>query len=311
MKQENEELPSGKRIARTFDEHGRITSETHSYGLLEIACELSFAAGKKFAESYFVKKRMAGRARYEKARAQYPDMPEADRTMPDTGAELIRLAGKEKKQKAAANKRRRENPLSEEQQKEAKRQIPFFQAAGGEDIDSLRKFLDAGEDPNAVALGGGFTPLYNACFGGGFTPDRSLAAVRFLLERGADTNQRFEYDSPIDGRLDGGLTILMFAPTADVAMALLDAGAEVNVADGRGVTPLMRAAGSGRVEVVKVLLERNADTDARSADGRTAADFARSKLDFFNQNIELFEQGKAEERIHAYREILRLVDERR
>ncbi len=311
MKHEHEELPSGKTVVRTFDEDGRITSEAHSYGLLEIACTFEFAAGKKIAESYFVKKRMVGRARYEKTRAQYSDMPEADPTMPDTGAELIRLAGKERKQKAAANKRRRENPLTEDQQKEAARQIPFFQAAGGEEIDALRQFLDAGEDPNAVALGRGFTPLYSACFGGFFAPEKSLAAVRLLLERGANPNQRFEYDSPIDGRLDRGLTALMFASTADVAKALLDAGAEVNVADERGVTPLMRAGGSGRVAVAKVLLESGADADAQSAVGHTAADLARSKLDFFTQNIEQCKPGKAEERIHAYREILRLLDERR
>lgn len=311
MRKEYEDLPSGKTVVRTFDEDGRIASETHSYGLLEIACSFEFAAGKKTAESFFVKKRMAGRARYEKARAQYPDMPEADRTMPDTGAELIRLAGIEKKQKAAANKRRRENPLSEEQQKEATRQIPFFQAAGGEDIDALRQFLDAGEDPNAVALGWGFTPLYSACCGGFGAPEQSLAAVRLLLQRGAAPNQRFENDSPISGRLDRGLTALMFAPTADVAKALLEAGAEVNVADERGVTPLMRAGGSGRVAVAKVLLESGADAYAQNADGHTAADLTRSKLDFFTQNIEQCKPGKAEERIRAYREILLLIDERR
>lgn len=312
MKQEHERLPSGKQIIRSFDDDGRIMSEEHSYGVLEIACQLSFAAGEKLAEYYFVKKRLVGRTQYEKTRAQYPDMPKADPTMADGGAELIRLSNVERKQKAAANKRRRETPLSDEQQREAKRQIPFFQAAGGKDIDALRQFLDAGENPNAIAVGLGFTPLYSACFGGQRVPDKSLATVQLLLEYGADPNKRFEFVSVVDGRLDRGLTALMVAPTSDVARELLDAGAEVNVADEHGVTPLMRAASNGRVDVVKVLLERKADTAARNVDGCTAGDLARSKLDFFTDNTASWPK-EAVERIHAYREILHLVlvDEQR
>lgn len=308
MNKESEELSSGKTIMRTFDEDGRLAKEVHSYGMLKIACDIEYVEDKKVSETYFVNRRLVGRARYEKARADYPDMPEADHSLADTGAELVKLAGKEKKQRAAANKRRRESPLTDEQVQEAERQIPFFQAAAGDDLEVLREFLDAGEDPNSVAIGRGFTPLYNACFGGAFAPDKSFAAVRLLLERGADPNKRFEYDSPIDGRLDRGLTALMVAPTADIAEALLDAGAEVNVADEHGVTPLMRAAGSGRVDVVKLLLSSHADAEVKSGDGRSAADFARSKLEFFTENIKDCVPGKGEERIAAYREILRLLE---
>lgn len=309
MKQETEELPTGKTVMRTSDEAGRVTREMHSYGMLKIACNIEYAGGKKVAESYFVNQRLVGRARYEKVRVKYPDMPEANQSLADAGAELVNLVGKEKKQKSAANKRRRENPLTDEQQQEAHRQIPFFQAVAGDDIEVLRQFLDAGEDPNAVAIGRGFTPLYSACFAGSIVPDKSLTAVRLLLDRGADPNKRFDIDSPIDGRLDRGLTALMVAPTAEVAKALLDAGAKVNVADGHGVTPLMRAAGSGRVGVVKVLLQSNADAEAKSNDGRSAADFARSKLEFFTQNIKGCRPDKVEQRIASYRHVMRLLKE--
>jgi hypothetical protein len=89
---ESEHLPSGKVVLRTLDAEGRLVQEMHSYGVLEIACTMEFAADKKIGESYIVKKRVAGRARYEKARVDYPDMPEADTALHDTGAELIRLA---------------------------------------------------------------------------------------------------------------------------------------------------------------------------------------------------------------------------
>ncbi|MBL9162831.1 MAG: hypothetical protein JNL18_08875 [Planctomycetaceae bacterium] len=129
-KEESEELPSGKKTIRTFDDDGNLSSEMHSYGMLDIAMKIEFSAGRKTEETYFVKKRLTGRKRYEKARIAYPDMPAADDALIDSGAELIKLVGKEKKQKAAANKRRKENPPSEAQIQEAQRQIPFFQAVG-------------------------------------------------------------------------------------------------------------------------------------------------------------------------------------
>ncbi len=309
MKREQEDLPSGKRMLRKFAADGSLAAETHSYGLVEIACEISFASGKKIAETYFVNKRLVGRARYEKARTQYPDMPAADPTLPDTGAELTRLAGLERKQKAAANKRRRENPLTDEQQREAERQIPLFEAAGRPDVEVLQRLLDASEDPGAVALGRGFTLLYSACTAGNFSPAESLAAVQLLLARGADPNQRFEFDSQIDGRLERGLTALMVAATADIAQELLNAGAEVNTADEHGRTPLMRAAGVGRVDVVKLLLESGADAKAQTPAGHTAAAFARSKLELFTEITDgSVPPASTQQRIDAYREVLRLLD---
>ena len=307
MTKESEQLPSGKLVLRTLDVEGRLVQEMHSYGMLEIACTMEFAAGKKIGESYVVKKRVAGRKRYEKARLDYPDMPAADETLSDTGAELIRLMGIERKQKAAANKRRKENPPTDKQKREAARQIPLFQAASGEDIDALRRLLDEGEDPNAIHLVGRFTPLYNACAFGSMKPEQSLAAVRLLLERGADPNMRFDFDSMIDGRLERGLTALMIAGTAEVAEALLAAGAEVNAASADGVTPLMRAAGSGRVEVVRVLLAAGANANARSDAGHVAADFAASKLEFLLKNGAGFKPGHAEKRGNEFRKVLRLL----
>ena len=58
---------------------------------------------------------------------------------------------------------------------------------------------------------------------------------------------------------------------------LLEAGAPVNVADERGLTPLMMAANSRTksAEVVQMLLDHGADTQAKDGTGRTAADWAR------------------------------------
>ena len=299
MKRENQTLPSGKSIMRSFDEGGQLISELHSYENLAIACSMEFSNGKKTEESYFVKKRMVGRPRYEKARLEFPDMPPADQILADVGAELAKLARKESRQRSKAAKSRRANPLSEEQKQEAARQIPLFQAAGEGDVETLRQLLNAGEDPNCVAIEFGNTPLYNACVAD------SIAAVRLLLERGADPNKRFEYHSPIDGRVERNLTALMLARSVEVANALLEHGAQVDVHDGNGITPLMRAANRGKPEIVRWLLLAGAT--AQSADGRTALAIAEDRMKFFLEQGAGFKEGHAEKRIEQFKEICRLV----
>lgn len=56
--------------------------------------------------------------------------------------------------------------------------------------------------------------------------------------------------------------------------ALLRAGADVNRACCRGLTPLILAAGNGQREIVRLLLRHNADALHRGDDGRTALDVA-------------------------------------
>jgi Ankyrin repeats (3 copies) len=56
--------------------------------------------------------------------------------------------------------------------------------------------------------------------------------------------------------------------------ALVGAGADVNLADGAGTTPLMAAAAMGRTDVVAVLADAGADVDLRDRLGRTALDRA-------------------------------------
>ncbi|MCG8097488.1 MAG: ankyrin repeat domain-containing protein, partial [Candidatus Thiodiazotropha taylori] len=58
---------------------------------------------------------------------------------------------------------------------------------------------------------------------------------------------------------------------------LLEAGADVNLADSDGVTPLMEAARTGSGEIVTLLLQHNADKTNKDNEGHTAADIAVKK----------------------------------
>jgi hypothetical protein len=102
--QSYEELPSGKQIIRQFDADGRVTSESHSYGTLDIGIRIEFNAGLKTGEMYFLKKRLISRKRYDKARAEYADMPPPDSGLEDFGAELLKDVQAERRQHAKASK---------------------------------------------------------------------------------------------------------------------------------------------------------------------------------------------------------------
>jgi len=112
MLPEHEQLASGKTIIRKFDAEGRLTSEMHHYNMLTIALQMEFVAGVKTEETYMLKRRLVSRARYEKARAEYPDMPAADDSLPDTCGEMVKLAAREQRDFRERAKAQQPNPAA-------------------------------------------------------------------------------------------------------------------------------------------------------------------------------------------------------
>ena len=149
-------------------------------------------------------------------------------------------------------------------------------AAAGDDIETIRLLVNAGADVNPVDFAG-FTPLIHAA------ANQNLDAVRLLLAKGADVNAR-SGDGSYQKVKAGSIALGYFTPlTASVALAapelvktLLDAGASINTADVRGMTPLMLAVASNRqsIEVIRMLIARGADVNAKSLAGETALDWA-------------------------------------
>ena len=161
-------------------------------------------------------------------------------------------------------------------------------AAGFGAVDTLTLLLDAGADVNAENRRRS-APLYWAI--------SDVAKVRLLVARGADVNiKQVEGRTPVyqAASLGNGNAVLglLLANGADpnVAMAngrtplmaasrrgdveamrlLIDAQAEVDAKNGRGETALTLAAGNGNPEAVRFLLERGADARVRTKRNETA-----------------------------------------
>ena len=96
----------------------------------------------------------------------------------------------------------------------------------------------------------------------------------------------------MNGRGRGGSTPLMYAALysdAATVKALLQAGANPNLRNEAGATPLMWAIDSA--EKTKLLLDAGAEVDARSNDGRTALTIATARVGASDGVKVLLERG--------------------
>mmetsp|Transcript_171022 Transcript_171022/g.548039 ORF Transcript_171022/g.548039 Transcript_171022/m.548039 type:complete len:260 (-) Transcript_171022:95-874(-) len=120
----------------------------------------------------------------------------------------------------------------------------LYDAAMSRDRSRVQEFLQSGADPN-TADEEGRLPLHAAAFAG------DLKVLEQLLDSKADCNLTQGDDMP--------LQIAAWHGHADACKMLLEAGAKVDAADGRGSTPLCGAAEKGRATAVQVLLDFGAD----------------------------------------------------
>lgn len=186
------------------------------------------------------------------------------------------------------------------------RQSPLHLAATHGPSESVRALVSAGADIEARALQSGLTPLFMAAVSNALVVD-GLGVVKELLSSGADPNARGTNGVPIlhhlpssyEGQVNflddvvdtlvtagadvdavaRGVTALQLAVSADdlpLVLGLIRAGADPNLKDEGGNTPLHDAAMKGNHEVVEALLSAGADPNLKDSQGQRPADVAES-----------------------------------
>lgn len=189
---------------------------------------------------------------------------------------------------------------------------PLTLAAETGSVDATQRLVDAGANVTARDQIGG-TPLTWACGLG------NAATVKILLDKGADV-------SVVDVN---GLTPLIWAAgigkpetvavilekkpdlnvkdgvTGDTALMravrsgkaesiklLIVAGADVNMGNKQGYSPIQLAALSGTPEKVQLLIDAKADLNGKDGTGRTALDLAQRRTDASGKAIAEMLQSK-------------------
>ena len=169
----------------------------------------------------------------------------------------------------------------------------LFWAAKSGNMNAMKMLVDAGADPNLTDRSGRTSVWAAVEFGvdavrfiadnGGDLEKRdtmkstpllwaagfgSAETVRFLLEKGADIKA-------VD---DNGWSALIWAAglgQPESVKSLLDAGAALDVADKQtGDTPLLRAARTGKIENLKLIVDAKPDLAARNKNNQTALHLA-------------------------------------
>ena len=127
------------------------------------------------------------------------------------------------------------------------------------------------------ASSGDVDTLYRAAGGG------DTSRVLTLLESGVDVNARTSDESY-------ALNRAAVYNQAEMVRLLLDRGADPNVQNGEGDTPLICATkyAGGHAATVKLLVEGGTDLMIKDKDGKTALDYAKAKGQ--QKAIEILEQ---------------------
>lgn len=130
----------------------------------------------------------------------------------------------------------------------------YFQAAQNDDADTVKDLLRRGFDPNTVEPDRGDTGMILAL------RENSMKVFKLLLDTpGADINYGVRNG-------DTALMIAAFKANREAVRMLLAKGAQVNRS---GWAPLHYAAAAGDNEIVQMLMDKDADLDAKSPNNTT------------------------------------------
>lgn len=147
----------------------------------------------------------------------------------------------------------------------------MFDVAWDNNVEAAKLLLNYGAKVDLPSGPSQITPILPAC------QRNAFEMVKFLVENGADVNQRFEKagnQSPIRFACKTG--------NIDMVSYLLEKGAALEDQPNDRITPLIQAAKSNHTKLVQYLLERGALVNTQGRDGESALNQAVK-----NNNVEM------------------------
>jgi len=144
--------------------------------------------------------------------------------------------------------------------------LEFHEAVAAGQLERVEHFVDKDADLARAISPDGFPAVALAAAFGHF------AIVKFLFEKGADLTA-----VATNGTGYNALTGAVAGGREEIAIWLLENGADANYRYGAGYTPLLTAAANGHLNIVKDLLVHGADIHAKANDGKTAASIAEER----------------------------------
>lgn len=154
-------------------------------------------------------------------------------------------------------------------------QTALMLAARAGDLEIVRMLVEAGADVNAVEQWRGQTALMWAAGSG------HGEVTRYLTENGADVSVRAfhnDWGAQVTSepraqyRQVGGLTALLYAAREgcyECAVAIVEAGADIETPNPEGITPLLMALDNANFDIADYLLDQGADPHRWDWWGRT------------------------------------------
>jgi uncharacterized protein len=144
--------------------------------------------------------------------------------------------------------------------------LEFYEAAAAGQFESVERFVAKDPDLARSYSPDGFPVLALAAAFGHFS------IVRYLFEKGGDVSAVARNGSGYNA-LTGAVT----NGREEIAVWLLENGADANYRYGPGYSPLLAAAANGHLGIVKDLLVHGADIHAKTNDGKSALAIAEER----------------------------------
>ena len=146
-------------------------------------------------------------------------------------------------------------------------EVTIWEAAALGELETVREWLGEEDNLKDRVSSDGFSSLGLTAFMG------HQVVLEELLKKGADPNKPSQ-NQMVVYPINSAAAHLNSAVALEMVRKLIEHGAEVNVAQHGGWTPLHQAASNGDQTLVTLLLDSGADRTLNSEDGRSASQMA-------------------------------------